>query len=362
MFAPQTFDDRGLAIPFTTPKLSLARVRRNRRDVQELLIPYFADAPGTYVVPWSTLPEMMSLTLHDRQLHEELSKLDAFTPNGVRWVCLKVGAQGLAGPDVAESCRRRLASEAGQQLVANYSLIQRVYEHVGFDATQLTPQSLQTDWGRKQTKSAFEAMAKKLHTTPDALYANLSEQSTVLAQVGLAEAAQPGRLRQVAADVTGFASSVWGWVAQTVDERRYLGKIVGGVAEQTAAVADGLLGEIDVLLADIGQLMSNWAANSRALEERIDRLCWLLDCWDMLVVIWRTAADGQEVDRALAVEEIHRALPAVPRRELERLPRTIQAKGERRYERRIYPCKDSRYASPELEAKRRIETAKAGQS
>ncbi|MEI9987084.1 MAG: hypothetical protein WDN69_30395 [Aliidongia sp.] len=45
---PATFEERGAVVPFTTPALSLARVRRDQRQRMILLMPNFGGTEGGF--------------------------------------------------------------------------------------------------------------------------------------------------------------------------------------------------------------------------------------------------------------------------------------------------------------------------
>ena len=81
---PSTFEERGTIVPFTTPELAQARVRRDARGQLELLVAGFSGGRGIYVFPWYQVPEILRLTLHDQALHAEISHSDATTPDRMR--------------------------------------------------------------------------------------------------------------------------------------------------------------------------------------------------------------------------------------------------------------------------------------
>ena len=51
-YLPATFEERGVAVSFTTPALAYARIRKDYRDRLEVVLPNIGDAKGTFVIPW----------------------------------------------------------------------------------------------------------------------------------------------------------------------------------------------------------------------------------------------------------------------------------------------------------------------
>ena len=112
---PSTFEERGAAIPFTTPMFAYARVRKDYRDRLELMVTRFAAVAGVYVVPWPMVPDIAALTTHDVMLYEEVSAKKVLNPYDMRLAALGVAKTGLAGPKAAEAATlaRGACADAG---------------------------------------------------------------------------------------------------------------------------------------------------------------------------------------------------------------------------------------------------------
>jgi len=113
-----TFEERGVSVPFTTPALAGARVRRDLRHGLVLLVPNPSGARGMYVAPWSGVRDMCNPTLHDGLLHDGLlhdaiaaAKAEPISPSMVRAAARRIAAEGAAG----RGCRRE---GGGNRLVA----------------------------------------------------------------------------------------------------------------------------------------------------------------------------------------------------------------------------------------------------
>src|SRR5690348_16611464 len=95
LYAASTFEERGTAVPFTTPLLAQTRVRKGDRSHLEVLVPNLAASRGTYVIPWKSAPEVITMTVHDRTLHAEILSADGCSPDDIRTAALKVAGTGL---------------------------------------------------------------------------------------------------------------------------------------------------------------------------------------------------------------------------------------------------------------------------
>src|SRR5215475_11525822 len=84
------FQSDGVAIEFTTPVLSSARVRPSESDKLEVIISDLGGGRGQYVVPMRHLTKVVTLTVHDRTLCEEVMHRNAHSPDEIRRAVLTV--------------------------------------------------------------------------------------------------------------------------------------------------------------------------------------------------------------------------------------------------------------------------------
>ncbi|WP_372616726.1 hypothetical protein [Falsiroseomonas sp.] len=91
----RSFAECGVAVPFTTPMLAAARLRRLPGKAPELVLPPLGGR-GSYVLGWDSCLGL-SPTLHDRALWPRLASLPVLTPATIRAAAREVAAQGLAG-------------------------------------------------------------------------------------------------------------------------------------------------------------------------------------------------------------------------------------------------------------------------
>src|SRR5690349_4436102 len=106
--------------------LTQTRIRKDERDRLEVLVPSFSSGKGIYVIPWRSVPEMVTMTVHDRYLHELIVKDPVCSPNEVRTAALQVARTGLAGPPAADAARAALREDDEHRTLTNYLLIVRI--------------------------------------------------------------------------------------------------------------------------------------------------------------------------------------------------------------------------------------------
>lgn len=357
-YLPATFEERGVAIAFTTPKLSQARIRLSERKKLDLLVPGFADSGATYVMPWTMLPELVSMTLHDRELHKQISKQPGCTPWEIRRTQLEVGARGLAGPVAAKACKKALGEDDSLRLAANFALIRKVFGFLGYETDDLKASSFLTSETQVHVRSAFQALAKEIKATPEECYSAIAEQSISLAQLGVPGADQPGRLRQIIRDMRSLVGSVDGWATTAYSELVGQATTIARVTEQTVAVADYDLDRLDQRIHDIARFVKNWQNEARQVRELVGRMYWLIDGWDHITATWFTAIDKADIDTIDALNEIGRVLPRVPRNELEKMTQTVSNAKTLNGGRRVKPMQDWRTRSRDLGMVQRIEAVK----
>lgn len=357
-YLPVTFADRGVAISFTTPKLNQARVRMSKRETMELLVPDFADSGGTYVFPWSALPEMIGMTLHDRELHKLISEKPGVTPWEIRRMQMEIGARGLAGPVAAQACTKALGEDDRLRLAANLALIQKVFGFLGFETGVMKASNFLSPETQMQVRRAFQALGKEIQASPEQCYSAIAEQSVSLAQIGVPGADQPGRLRRIVLDMQSLTSSIKGWATSTYSECATTATMIGRVAEQTAFVANYDLDRLDKRISNIASFVKNWQREAREVRDLVSRMSWLLDGWDHINAIWFTAVRQSDNETFDAIKEIERILPHVPRKEVEDMPALGQEPEKLNGNRRVGAMQDWRSKSRDSDMIRRLEDVK----
>ena len=290
-----TLEDRGLAVPFTTPMLASCRIRRDYRERLEILVPSLADGRGLYVIPWAMLPEVTALTLHDRILHEEISTPAPLSPRRIREASLKVAETGLAGAPARDAAKRTREEDAAE--VASFQAMV---------ATQAA-RAVMRSRSRKPTLA---------HALPEP--AVNDESAALLAPIGFQTATPLGRLRQLASELDDFSLSLDRWIDAEKEEEAKLARFCSDMAQFTRERSSVYLADFDYQCDRMARDVECWPAAVEVLERTADRIAWLLDGWRFPLDWWHTAANEAREEQSLALFGIFRTLPLIPNAEANR--------------------------------------------
>lgn len=314
-YAPATFAERGAAVGFTTPLLSQTRVRRDERQRLEVLISSFAEGRGIYVVPWRVVPEMVSMTAHDRYLHSLISREGIASPSEIRKAALKTARNGLAGPKGVAAARSAIAEDEEHRTVTNFLLIVEVLRTAGLDARALVRAGFDTDEGKKITRGYMASAAESLGIDSAELYRRVAEMADVMSPIGLIQAPKPGRLRHRLKDLEFFRDEVGSWSRVDESDTAHVAAFCAGVASDTLALGKELLGDFDRRAASIGPMIRDWNHQITTVRETAERLTWLVDGWDFMAKAWQDALQRDQHEQRMAINELFRVLPIIPRSE-----------------------------------------------
>lgn len=358
-YAPSTFEERGAAVAFTTPLLSQTRVRRGQRSKLEVLIPSLSEGMGIYVVNWKAVPEMVSMTMHDRYLHELIIKEEACSPHEIRRATMKAARRGLAGPKAAQAARRALDEDEEQRTLTNYLLILAILKAAGMSSPEMLTSNLETEEGQKRTRALMARAAASLKLDPSVLYTRLADIAEVVGPVGLAQSPKPGRLLRCLNELKQFRESMENWAHDNPSDSASVATFCAEVAQHTIGIGDAVVGDFHKRIDAMGQLMREWDAQMGQIRMLAGRMSWLLDGWEYITGAWSTAQGESRHQQALTVNEIFRIIPLVPREETNRDLNTEAQKVLNKFRRSVRTLEDWRTGRMDLDAIRRIEAVKA---
>jgi hypothetical protein len=358
-FWPSTFEERGVVVPFTTPMLAFARVRQDRNEALEVLVPGMSGGAGTYVIGWASIPEMFRLSVHDRALHEKILEDKASTPRGMRRCAQEIAMTGLAGIDAVEGSKKAHQEEENERLLTNYFLISATVEAMAPGAAKLTLADVTSSAGKKKTRGILDGVAGKLGISSEQLYNHLEVWSDMVAPVGLAAMPQECRLRRLLKDLEQFKSMISGWGERTNADTDGFGTLTGEVARLTIEIAYEIVWSIDDYVGQMPNTLRNWAQNEPELKELLDRLSWVLDGWEHVLAIWNASADGPIYQQAEALAEMVRMLPLVPKKELDALKSQAWGKLENAMRSHVRQLQGWQTGETDLELALRIEKRRA---
>ncbi len=129
-YHPTTFQERGVALPFTTPSLGGARARLSHNRGIELIVRNLAGGRGVYVMPLNAVTALCRSTLHDKVVGNRIAFLETVTPATVRAIGRSTAGEGLAGEGAMQAARKAAQTDAAdRQVVVDHllsSLIRQV--------------------------------------------------------------------------------------------------------------------------------------------------------------------------------------------------------------------------------------------
>lgn len=313
-YIPATFEERGIAVSFTTPCLSYCRIRKDYRDRLEIVVPNLADGKGSYVIPWIALTQAVTLTTHDRALQEEVEVTNAMSPYDIRTAELNIAREGLAGADVAEAANKALANDARHIDMTTLMFMARVIMSTGTLSPEIIA-GIATGESDKIIREAAYAAAESIGIKPNQLEEKLGQLSVVIAPLGIEGAPETGRLRGLIDSLMRCKASLEAWAGKNTADEAELARFSAEVAGLTIDRAKKLIQEFDANLADPIRVLQSWDKESGKLRGAGIRLSWLLDGWELIVRSWEAVeTEGRDAQEA-ALQSIFRALPLLPKSE-----------------------------------------------
>jgi hypothetical protein len=359
--APATFQDRGISIPFTTPLLSQARLRRNAESRFEFLLPNFTAGKGVYVLPMKGLSSTMTLTMHDRMLFEEIEALESHSPELVRIAVLGVQATGICGADAATHAAELLEQDGQFLVLTQFILVTELLKLVGIGAADLMGPGMTTDDSKRMARKALAKVAGMVGIPPDDLAMRVDDLGAVVAPVGLPQCPRMGRLRQVTQRVQLFADQMQDWSELELSDAGPLGAHCAAVARHTLGLVQQRLTRLDDMCQDAMAIVHDAPRLRGEMADQVTRIAWLLDGWDFLLILWENVQNANPGARREMVGEISRLLPVVPREEVAPvLTAALDIETINRLQRRwVRGNQDWRTGVLDLDAVMRLEAVKA---
>ena len=300
---------RGATLPFEAPALRMAQVCDDERDGLVAVLHDFANNGSTYIVPWTSLPLMASMTAHDVALHKAIGESKASTPAQVRSVVSRLALSGALGPEAKARERERTRTD---QPLAEVELILLLHLLDSCGADLATLMADPGHWHDTDAKAAVAAAAKAVALKRQHIYQRIAEFANLLAPVGLTAtdgAIQSGWLRVLHDEIEGFGQSV---AATDQTDSPNVSEYLTAIAEsarRTAQLSGIVLSMIDYAVLDIGGTIRRWNAELRILRQTIDRLSLMLDEWPSLMKWVHDAQRGPPDELIAQLRSLHSVLP-----------------------------------------------------
>jgi hypothetical protein len=359
MFLPATFEERGTYAPFTTPVMLASRIRPDERHRIVVLMPSFSGSQGSLVVPWKALPDVITMTVHDRALYDEISEVKALTPDAMRGAGLRVALTGLAGPRAKDAAEAALKADENQRLETQLFVMLRLLHMLDIDDSALLSVDVTgSDW-EAAAKTMLVDAAGRLKLDVDTVYENLDEISRLLAPIGLAALDQAGRLRRMLTAIDRLRDSNDTATIDALPEVADLHQFAVVVAQHTMEVGERLLARADSMVRNLPRIIGEWESERDSIAQAIGRVAWLLDGWDQALGAWSQIIELPGLERNAQLPYFIRLLPMVPRQETGKYEAATRMRLDKIYQtNRVKNLEDWRSGETDVELVRRIEQAR----
>jgi len=311
-YKPASFQERGVAVPFTTPRLSGARVRTAQRTGTEFVVPNPSGGRGVYVLHWGGVRQFCRPTVHDTLLHQRIARLPVMDPRGVRRTVHALAAEGMAGSEAAAAAVAAAAADRKERLLTNFLLLILLMEQIeplGLRVNMETERTPELDLRARRIVSRFAASCG---SEPDRVSADLEAISEIFVPIGLEAIAPPSRLPRLNARLDGTATTLGEWARRFPNETSApLAVSLSRSAALTSACAAATLRDARSMAVNVPGLLRAWISTPAEVTVRTSRPEWVLDGWERFCLLWETASHVSE--QCAVLLEMAQIVPVLPR-------------------------------------------------
>ncbi len=352
--------ERGIAVFFTTPALTQARMRRDEASKRcEFVLPSLSGGKGYYVMPWKSILGTITTTLHDRILFEQIQKQNVDDPIKMRCVTLDVAAKGLAGPRAAIKAQQILEGERKYQILTTFLLVLQLLKLINVSPNHLIAHGLTSASAQNHLKAALKEVAVRLNVPLDELYVRVETLSTLIAPVGLPQAPEPGRLKALSDELLQFSRHLREWSVKMPDEIANLGELEASIADITNQMTTTSLQNVQSETEVLTAVLNAWELHFTRIRDEVRQLAWLLDGWDYLINVFHDAAGKGDREREAMIADCFPLLPIIPNDQLKVVSEQRLEKLSTIHKRWVRANEDWRTGTLDYEQVQRNESRKA---
>lgn len=355
-YEPSTFLERGTVVPFTTRSLSQCRVRLDERERLEVLLPGFSGARSLYVAPWSALPTLVSMTVHDRALTEAVADAGGVTPADIRRCWLTLATSGIGGQALARRAMQDLAHEERTRISARVFLLLDIVSATGGAVGPDIIATLDTPLGEQRLRAALSGAGRQLKLPIEEVDRIIESLADMMADLGLKAVPDPGRLRALHWRMGEFEHAISNWARTTVADIAPMARFAAKSAAHSIEIARISIDRVDKALSRPLRLLADWSEQQKMLRTELVRIAWLLDGWDYVIEQWDAATSGA-VPIDVAVAEIGRIVPIVPVKECPRDTETRAGDLQKEYRSRVKMFEDWLTGTVDIALEERVRAA-----
>jgi hypothetical protein len=310
---------RGTALPFTTPVIRFARARLGPESVREFVVPGLIGSRSDYVIPWTYLPELASLSVHDRLLWETLSfTRGPLFPPDARRLAREVAGSGVLGILRAEAVRREQQSEAVLRHFVHAALLSRLLAETAPEAAAELSRGAHAGFRRDLVQAGLVAAAPHLSLSPAVLFDRLGEVAVSVAGIGAGSRGDADdRLRHLHARLGAFTEAMHRFALEEPIETAASVVALLQIADATHDRLGQLIRLVDADLTDMRRLTASAEARAE-LALRTAEADWVGDGWDTILEQWRLAESGPRLQQRELTVLLAQVAPPLPGVDLQR--------------------------------------------
>jgi len=313
IYLPNSFEERGVTIPFSTDAIRNARLRGDNPKRREFLLPGLSGGEGTYVIPFHALPDVVEMNMYDRALVERLEEVPAITPLDLRQMVLEIDAAGFGGIERSTSAKKELASAETVGLFNQCMLIIRALKLLSDESEELDLKVLITPEGQRLAKQQFAGYAQKAGTTSDDVMKKLETWANLIGLVGVRAADHPGHLMREQTRLLAMTEDLREFIRKEPPEAQFMGKGVIQASELASGIVNQELEAVWAYEDDIAHSLENAGATMDSVKNHLSTISWVLDGWERMVHDWNDSSDSFRNARRKVLEMIYENMPILPK-------------------------------------------------
>jgi hypothetical protein len=306
---PATFASRGVAVPFTTPKLAGVRVRGSGRTRIELVVPNPSGGRGIYILNWPGVRALCNPTLYDTMLFRRFARLVAIDPACVRDIALDVALAGYAGRGASAAAETTIVHDGSQRRLT-YSLLLTgwvVQADPNGDDTASSPEQIE-----QRASTVLQRIALALGRPAAQLVDGLATIADLFAAVGFSASDHDARIPRLLLRLSETQADLSRWLETDPDnDIGGLGQAVAVGMRRACDTGKMVLATTRQALTDPIALLKRWIADEASVQALAMRCDWLLDGWERVALLWLSA--NPRAPRRAALLEMAPLLPVLPR-------------------------------------------------
>jgi hypothetical protein len=307
-----SFQERGVAVPFTTPQLAGARIRPAARTGTEFVVPNPSGGRGVYILSWTAVKQLYRPTVHDTLLYQRVSRLPTMDPGGVRATARQLAAEGHAGKEATLAAAASAVLERKEAILVNFLMLVTLMEQVEPAGLSISADTEHTPEIDLRARRIVTRVAAAIGRSPARIGEDLESLSALFVPIGLKAEAPPARLPRLMNRLLAVAESLAAWAERFPDDSRAtLASSLGRSVTVTSTCAAAAHGAALDMTSDMMGLLRYWAGAPAEVARQTSRPEWILDGWERLCLLWETAATVSTQSAALL--EMAQLVPMLPK-------------------------------------------------